>query len=188
VRELAEATQVSLGQTSNVVKRLSEEEYVTKAEKRIVLSQPAKLLDAWREQYEREGSRRISYYSFSRNTDELLSRVAQISQNKGWKYAVTSFAAATLVAPFVRGVGLTEWYVEDATKVDPWVKALDLRPVEEGPNVALVLPYDPGVFYRRQEIDGVTLVGNIQLYLDLYGHPGRGKEQAEYLRQERLKF
>ncbi len=188
VRELAEATQVSLGQTSNVARRLSEEEYVTKAENRIFVSQPAKLLDAWQEQYAPENNRRMAYYSFNRNSEELLTRVAEISQDQGWKYAVTSFAAASLAAPFVRGVGLIEWYVEDLTKVDPWVKALDLRPVEEGPNVALVIPYDPGVFYRSQKIDGTTLVGNIQLYLDLYSNPGRGREQAEFLRKERLKF
>lgn len=188
VRELVEATKVSLGQASNVTRRLLEEEYITKAENRIVLAQPAKLLDAWQDQYKQENNQRMAHYIFNRNPEGIMPLVSETAQTRGWKYAVTSFAAASLVAPFVRGVGAIEWYVEDATAIDLWVKALDLRPVEEGPNVALVIPYDPGVFYKNQKVDGIALVGNVQLYLDLYSNPARGREQAEFLRKERLKF
>lgn len=188
VRELAQATKVSLGLTSRVTRRLLEDEYVTKTENRISLVQPAKLIDTWQDQYKREGNQRMAYYSFNRNPDEIMALIAKTAESEGWRYALTSFAAASLVAPFVRGVGAIEWYVEDADAVDQWVKVLDLRPAEEGPNVVLIIPYDRGVFYKNQKVDGITLVGNIQLYLDLYSNPARGKEQAEFLRKERLKF
>lgn len=188
IGELSQATNVSLGQTSNVTRRLLEEEYVTKAKNRVLLAQPSKLLDAWRDQYTQTGNQRMAYYSFNRNPEEIMSLISKTAKIKGWKYAVTSFAAASLVAPFVRGVGTFEWYVEDVTSIDSWINALDLRPVHEGPNVVLVVPYDVGVFYKNQKVDGITLVGNIQLYLDLFSNPARGKEQAEFLRKERLKF
>jgi len=35
---------------------------------------------------------------------------------------------------------------------------------------------------------GAVVVGDVQLYLDLYQYPARGREQAEFLRERRLKF
>lgn len=188
LRELSEAAQVSLGQASKVCRRLSEEEYAGKTEKGIQLTQPGKLLDAWREQYALETSTRKAYYSFERVPEQLMAKVAAVGKDKKWRYAITSFAAASLIAPFVRGVGVTPWYVSDAAAVELWVKALDLRPVESGPNVRILIPYDEGVFYGTQSINSVTLVGNIQLYLDLYANPARGREQAEFLREQKMGF
>ena len=87
----------------------------------------------------------------------------------------------------MRGVGASHVYVDDDA-VDRWIKALDLRPAEEGANVVLRVPADPDVFYHPQRVHGVTLVGTIQLYLDLARDPGRGREQADFLRKERLEF
>lgn len=188
LRELSKTAQVSLGQTSKVCRRLSEEEYAGKTEKRIQLTQAGKLLDAWREQYTLEKSTRKAYYSFERIPEQLMAKVAAMGKDKGWRYAITSFAAASLIAPFVRGVGVTTWYINDAAAIELWVKALDLRPVESGPNARIYIPYDPGVFYRTQSINDVTLVGNIQLYLDLYANPARGREQAEFLREQKIGF
>lgn len=188
LRELSEAAQVSLGQTSKVCRRLSEEEYASKTEKGIQLTQPGKLLDAWREQYTLDKNTRKAYYSFERVPEQLMAKVAATGKEKGWRYAVTSFAAASFIAPFVRGVEVTTWYINDAAAMELWVKALDLRPVESGPNVRILIPYDSGVFYGTQSINNVTLAGNIQLYLDLYANPARGREQAEFLRAQKIGF
>ncbi len=188
LRKLSDAAQVSLGQTSKVCRRLSEEEYAGRTEKGIQLTQPGKLLDAWREQYTLEKSTRKAYYSFERVPEQLMAKVAAVGKENGWRYAMTSFAAASLIAPFVRGVGVTTWYVNDAAAIGLWVKALDLRPVESGPNARIYIPYDSGIFYRTQAINDVNLVGNIQLYLDLYANPARGREQAEFLREQKIGF
>lgn len=188
VGELAKATQVSLGQASNVCRRLVEEAYAEKSERRLRLSQPGKLLEAWREQYQMSRNTQTASYSFERDPQRLMAAVAEAAKAQGWRYAITSFAAASLVAPFVRGIGAVAWYIADATALEAWTRALDLRPAEAGPNAVLLVPYDAGVFYRTQTLDGVTLVGNVQLYLDLYSDPARGREQAEFLRKEKLKF
>ncbi|MDI6809014.1 MAG: type IV toxin-antitoxin system AbiEi family antitoxin [Candidatus Eisenbacteria bacterium] len=188
VGELAQAAQVSLGQTSNVCRRLLGEDYVVKFQGRIQSNQAGKLLDAWREQYTLAKNTQVAYYSFEREPEQLMARLAATADPRQWRYAVTSFAAAFLVAPFVRGIGTVAWYVDGAATIDTWVKALDLRPAEAGPNVILLVPYDVGVFYRTQSVNSIALVGNVQLYLDLYGDPGRGREQAEFLRKEKLGF
>lgn len=188
VRELSEVAKVSLGQTSNVCQRLSEEEYIVRGMRRIQIVQPAKLLDTWREQYKFSQNEQMGYYSFEREPDQLMARIAGVAQEKKWQYAITSFAAAARVAPFIRGIGTVAWYVDHMVNIELWVKALDLRPTEAGANAVLVIPFDPGVFYRAQVINGIALVGNIQLYLDLYGDPTRGREQAEFLRKEKIGF
>ncbi len=188
IGELAGAAQVSLGHTSNVCRRLLAEGYADTVERRVRLAQPAKLLEAWREAYAVDQHTLMPYYSFEREPETLMRRIAQVARERGWRYAITSFAAASLLAPFVHGVGMVQWYVEDEAAASAWVQALDLRPAESGPNVVLVIPHDPGVFIPTQEADGVTLVSTAQLYLDLYNGPARGREQAEFLRKERLGF
>jgi len=188
VLDVASEAQVSLGQASNVCRRLVDEAYAARTDRRFRLTQPAKLLDAWREAYTISQNTQAAYYSFERGAEPLVHRVAAIAGERGWRYAVTSFAAASMVAPFVHGIGTVQWYCGEETPMEQWVQALDLRPVESGPNVVLLGPYDPGVFHRTQTVEGVTLVGNIQLYLDLSSDPGRGREQAEFLRRQKLSF
>ena len=188
VSELASAAQVSLGQTSNVCRRLIGEAYAVKRDRRVHLTEPGRLLEAWREAYAIPRQTLLAYYSFERSPEQLVRRVAQVAAERRWRYALTSFTAATRVAPFVHGIGTTQWYLADALSVDGWVEALDLRPAESGPNVVVAIPYDPGVFYRTQTVDDLVLVGNVQLYLDLFSEPARGREQAEFLRKEKLGF
>ena len=188
VSELVLAAEVSLGHASNVTRRLIEQDYAARNGRRLSLTRPAQLLDAWRDHGTPVPETQAGYYSFEQNPARLLQRVAAVGRERQRRYAVTSFAAASLVAPFVHGIGIIQWYIEDAAQLEAWVQALDLRPVESGPNVALRVPQDQGVFYRSRAVDGVALVGDIQLYLDLCREPGRGREQAEFLRKERLRF
>jgi len=67
-------------------------------------------------------------------------------------------------------------------------EAVELKPVSTGPNVLMFIPYDEGVFYAAQKLKNRNIVSNIQLYLDLYNYKGRGKEQAEYLREKVIGF
>ena len=188
VSELAAVAGASLGQTSNVCRRLVEEAYARPQDRRVQLVVPGRLLEAWRDASRVLPQARHAFYSFERDPEQLARRLARVGAERGWPYALTSFAAAIRVAPFVHGIGVVEWYVADAAALDGWVEALDLRPVESGPNVVLRVPDDPGVFYRAHAVDDVTVVGNVQLYLDLWPEPSRGHEQADFLRQERLRF
>ena len=186
VVELAATARVSLGLASKVCRRLLDEAYAAKADGRLRLAQPGALLDAWQAAYDATQNGAEAYYSFEAADGGLLSRVAAVARERRWRYAVTSFAAAALVAPFVHGIGTVQWYSDEES--ERWIEALDLRPAEAGPNAILLRPYDDGVFYRSQTVQGVTTVGSIQLYLDLAGEPARGREQAAFLRKARIGF
>lgn len=187
VRELVPAMGVSLGQTSKIVRQLVALGYLVKDSKGYKLNQASNLLDDWKSQYAPNANKRVAYYSFEQNPERLMKQIAARGSENKLRYACTSFAAASQIAPFVRGVTTVQCYV-NASEVDEWIKVLDLRPVEAGANVILVFPYDNGVFYRTQTINGISLVSNVQLYLDLYSDPARGREQAEFLRKEKLKI
>jgi hypothetical protein len=40
------------------------------------------------------------------------------------------------------------------------------------------------VFFAAEEIDKITIVSPVQLYLDLNNYPGRGKEAADAILDE----
>jgi len=188
ILELSKIAKVSLGQTSNVCRWLIDEEYLKKDNKFYSLIEPGKLLDEWSQNYTYTQNRMSAYYSFEQNLEKLLKTVSGVSKDKDLKYALTLLSGASLVAPFVRGVSGIHLYIADTGDLSKWVRLLNLRPVESGGNISLYIPYDEGVFYKIQEADGIKVVGNIQLYLDLYNYPTRGKEQAEFLRREKIKF
>ncbi len=71
---------------------------------------------------------------------------------------------------------------------DILVKRLGVQPTELGGNVYLIQPYDEGVFYATQKAQGIHVVSNVQLYVDLYNYPARGREAAEHLREKAIRF
>jgi hypothetical protein len=72
--------------------------------------------------------------------------------------------------------------------IDRFRKKLKLDEVKQGANVIILDPYyKNSVFYGLREVDGLLVVSDIQLYLDLYHYPIRGLEEAEHLYEKRLK-
>jgi len=189
ILELSKIAKVSLGQTSTVCRRLIDEEYLKKDKDGFYsLSEPGKLLDEWRENYTSRQNEMFAYYSFEQNLTKLIKKVRQVARNEDLNYALTLLCGASLVAPFIRGVSTLQMYLSDSEDLPKWIQLLDLRPVETGSNVSVYVPYDEGVFYKTQKVNGVNVVANIQLYLDLYNYPARGREQSEFLRREKIKF
>ena len=188
ILELSRIAKVSLGQTSNVCRWLMDQEYINKGQGLYHLTEPGKLLDEWCQNYTYAQNKMFAYYSFEQNLGKLVKKVVRISEDKNLKYTLTLLSGALLVAPFIRGISSLQMYVTDSERLSEWVSLLDLRPVESGSNISMYIPYDGGVFDKTQTIDDIEIVGNIQLYVDLYNYPTRGREQAEFLRKEKIKF
>jgi len=185
--ELAEATGASLGQTYNVSEKLAAEGFTRKSRQEgISLINPAGLLDTWREEYDVAVLNEVhSFHSLERDPAQLMASVEQAAERLEARYAFTLHAGASLIAPYVR-FNDVHFYVGSDPQV--WADELDLRTVEFGGNVHLLRPYDEGVLYRLRCPQGMAVVGNIQLYLDLYKYPARGREQAEFLREKEIGF
>lgn len=185
--ELAEAADASLGQTYKVSEKLVDEALALKSRgEGLVLTEPGDLLDLWREVYDVMKANEIdSFHSSERDARRLMDEVERAAEVVEKQHAFTLHAGASMIAPYVR-FNDVHFYVEGDPQL--WVDTLDLHTVEFGGNVHLLRPYDEGVFYRLRRPEGIAVVGNIQLYLDLYEYPARGREQAEFLRDEEIGF
>jgi hypothetical protein len=191
-RELAAETDVSLGQTYIVIDALTQEEFIAKTPNATIeLKDPAALLDAWKQVYPTYETQRYSFFSYERSYTDIVTAI--LGQGQKNPLAFSHFSGAGFVAPFIRGLAKAQLYVGSKEDIESLQVALNLQPVDSGPNVELFVPYDKGVFYGRQTIkDGqlgeVPVVSNIQLYMDLFNNPARGEEQATHLREQKLGY
>ncbi len=186
LKDIASYAQVSLGQAYNVVKKLVDEEYAKKTEKGIKISRPSELMERWGTVYKITDANKIESFYFSEPVyKRVIKRLAEIAEKEHYSYAFTLFAGASLIIPYVRTPQVHLYFPGNN---EEFVKKAGLKPVTSGGNVHLIFPYDNGIFNPIQKIEGVKVVGNIQLYLDLLNYPARGKEQAEVLREKIIGF
>ena len=131
------------------------------------------LIRRWTEDYSLLGSNRTGSYIEPRGLNALLRKL----RDSDFRYAVTGSlgsASVAKVAP-ARLAVLFVHYIEDAAE------RLALRPTEVGANIILAEPFDPIVYERDEERDGITYVAPSQNAADLLTSPGRGPSQAEEL-------
>lgn len=186
LEELARAVEVSLGHAHNVVKRLGDLEWVARDEaNRIRLAAAGELLDAWREEYTYRANALHAYVSQEGVKRRLMEAIARYAKGQGTPYAFTLHAGASLVAPQVRVPTIHCYWAGDP---EPLARALGLQPVEGEGSVYLLTPYDMGVFYAPLQKGGLAVVSLPQLYVDLYHHERRGREQAEKLRRDAIGY
>ncbi|MCY4387187.1 MAG: SIR2 family protein [Desulfurellaceae bacterium] len=185
LKELAETVHMSIGQAYKVKQELFNNEFIEfDQKKRLVLKDPSGLLDAWREAYRYENNAPRSLFSLDK-IPALEERVKQYCDTKKIGYALTLFTGADRCAPFIRHSMTALYFAGD---IEAFQQELDLKPVDTGANIFLLTPYDEGVFYGLQEVEGYHVVSAVQLYLDLYSYGGRGREQAEFIREKLLAF
>lgn len=177
IEELSKEANVSLGYTHAVVTTLLKQNNVHRDNSyKVKLSNPGLILKRWASysQYTAVNTF-LRYHTFEDNIDNFLRKFKEIENRR---YAFTVLTGAHIVAPYVRPTNI-HFYIGDQKDVEHYVAELDLRPVETGGNVSIVLPYDEGVFYCIQDLDGLNVVSNVQLYVDLMNYPARGEEAAE---------
>jgi hypothetical protein len=86
------------------------------------------------------------------------------------------------MSPYVRPIDI-HFYVKNRQEGERIAKILDVRPTAGVGNVRLVIPYDIGVFYGSRHIEGVKVVSNVQLYVDLWNYAARGEDAAMRLHE-----
>ena len=116
---------------------------------------------------------RFATFLEPRGIDAVIAKLQTAKSN----YVVTgSFAASyfTQVAP-TRQLSL---YVDD---LDGAVEELELRTAGEVGNVRILTPYDPVVFERSLQMDGIRIAALGQVAVDLMSGPGREPAEGEAL-------
>jgi hypothetical protein len=177
LRDLAREAHVSLGQVFKVSKALIDERLAIRASARseLKLMEPYSLVRRWAAVNNFTAHTRfIDYYTSEEDITELMEK---LKSGKGPGYALTGLAGALLVAPYVRPANV-HIYVTREEDAKRWARLLGLTPVEGSGNVRFAIAKGEGVFYGAYKIDGVNVVSDVQLYVDLLNYPARGEEAA----------
>lgn len=183
VRGFADLSDLSIGFISQFSNKLKEAGYMGEG-RQMKLKRPGDLLDILRDIYFFEKHTLYSYYIDS-PPEETIKNIQILGKRKN--YTLTRMAGASKVAPFVR-FQLVDFYIPSKEDLLFWKEKLKLAEVEISGNINVIIPFDRRILSAQQTIDGVKVTNNIQLYLDLYKYPARGREQAEYLREQLLKI
>jgi hypothetical protein len=183
VEEMSKEAGISIGLASRVKQALLDLEWITEEKKQFFLSQPQKALAEWVAKYLYTANESYSYYSGLKD-DEITASIQKECRKRGWEYGLALFSGARRVAPFVTFPKFFSYVAGDIIEL---AKSLQFKQVESGANVTLLSPYDEGVFYGLQDVKGVKIVSDIQLYLDLKSYRGRGEEAAQFIFDERIK-
>jgi len=186
--QLSKKADTSIGYAHKIAKTLEAKGYAIRDQNyKLKLSRPRSLLDEWASKYDFLSENTLhNFYTFERDANIFIKNIRDTADENNLTYALTLHAGASLVAPYVRYTDV-HFYVK-SEETPQWKDVLNLRPVESGGTVMLVEPYDEGVFWGIQKINEIKVVSNIQLYIDLFNYPARGREQAEFLRSKKIKF
>lgn len=184
VKDLAKAANLSLGQVSNLKKELLNYDYLAKTDEgKLRLKSPEKLLLKWADKYTYTKNETVSLYSLE-SSDVIEKIVTEKASEQNIEYAFTLTSGSIRVAPFLRSKRVFAYVDSDP---DLFAQNCGFKKVDSGANILLLKPYDEGVFYFKQEIDGSSVVSDVQLYLDLHSFKQRGQEAAEFILKERLR-
>lgn len=149
---------------------------------------PGGLLDAWRAHHRLEAYAMHRYYRWMGDLDALAAAIGGAIEQQNASYAVTLTLGAMHRAPFVTQTQQVALLYPTGLDLQRLAGDGQLQPAEEGYNVLLLATPNDGPLLYRQKEDALWIASDIQLYLDLVVAPGRGREQAEHLRRERIGF
>jgi hypothetical protein len=186
-RDLARSTGVDEGHLSRIVHRLETDRLVERDDSgRLVVPNPALLLDAWKESYSFSKHDLMRGHMPARSGEAMVRQLSEQLAKRRVEHAVTGLGAAWLMTGFA-SFRLATFYLRDWPTND-LLSELGFREEERGANTWLVLPNDEGMFHGAKDWQGVRCVHPIQVLLDLQEHPERSAEAAGRLRSELLSW
>ncbi|MEX1349882.1 MAG: type IV toxin-antitoxin system AbiEi family antitoxin [Desulfobacterales bacterium] len=132
-------------------------------------------------------NKKFSYFLMATTSVDVLEKLRGLKLPPSVDYALSVQAGGNLVAPYA-AYQEVHIYVSNEKAMEYFKKRMNLRSAEQGANLILMLPYyKHSVFYDSRIIEGLHVVSDVQLYLDLHGYPIRGFEQAEHLLDKKIK-
>jgi hypothetical protein len=184
--DLAEIAGVSVGHVSNVRKALLERDWAAADAEGLRLTAPDALLDQWRETYEAPAGERIFAYTPLHGA-VLADHIQKAAGHPGARVMLASFSAAQYLAPYGRS-GADHLYV-DRAGYTALRQELEIGPVQRGSNLEIVVLHNDGLFRDAVEpVLGVWATSPVQTYLDLSASGERGREAADHLRAEGVRW
>ena len=181
--ELASDAAMTKAYASIILHSMLDNGYVRQENNGYQLVNPEKMLDDWLAVY--RFSRYVRRQMFAASFDMLrkgLNIVAESLKGQNVRFGFMGSSGAYLRAPYMES-SIVMAYTEQIPDELP-----NLFPVESNGNVVLYIPQNAGFLFGGHEVDGLPVVSDVQLYLDLKRMPGRNEDQADYLRDTLLNW
>lgn len=175
VQELAKATKTSIGMVSNIKKFLLAKEWCVEENGRFALRNIAGLLKVWSEEYQKSKEMAYEFYSID-SVAQIEKQMFELYNKSGVVCCLASFSAAVRYKPTVT---YNKAYAYVAQRdFDEAVSFMNLKPVETGGNVELIIPYDECVLIHSKKKKDAFITSPTQTVLDLFSKKARGEEAA----------
>lgn len=185
LKGLATETGVSIGLIHRIATALENDLFAKKDLRAFKLEDPARLLEAWREEYSRRAPKWMRYVVRVGSVEDLIGKLKESALARGVRYALSGPSGTSLISPYMIPVSV-HLYV-DVLKQE-FLDGLQADPVASEGNLLIRVVEQENEFIGSREIKGIYVVSDLQLYLDLWAMGGRGQEAAEELRKEQLGF
>lgn len=187
VREVSDESALSLGYASEILRSLVGRGYAAEGPEGVHLDDAVSLLQDWAAVYRWEDNE-IHSFVVPLGTEEVVSKVSSVLVAHGVKSALTLLAAMDRRLRYVEH-DQSHIYVSDIPypAQSELEEALYAEPVRSGGNLHIMKPYHgESAWYGSEDVDGVGVVSDVQLFLDLIHYPLRGPEAAGALLRKRL--
>ncbi|OGQ82045.1 MAG: hypothetical protein A3G40_06790, partial [Deltaproteobacteria bacterium RIFCSPLOWO2_12_FULL_57_22] len=185
LKGLATETGVSIGLIHRIATALENNLFAKKELRAFKLEDPARLLEAWREEYSRRAPKWARYVVRIGSIEDLVAKLKATAIHHGVRYALSGPSGASLISQYMTPT-MVHFYV-DVLKQE-FLEELKADRVPSEGNLLIRVVEQENEFIGSREVKDVYVVSDLQLYLDLWAMGGRGQEAAEELRRERLQF
>lgn len=184
VRELAEAAGVGPATVTRTVRELERYQVVrvrrTGRESEIRLTDARALFALWTSAYDWMKNQSVAIQAPIGDPLRFLRRSKNIFGPYRW--ALTLQAGASLVAPHAIWERIHAYVdVQSADALLEIAEQQEWSVADEGRLVLMKPYYRDSVWHGAREIRSLPVVGDLQLALDLWQYPVRGREQAEHI-------
>ena len=178
-RDLAELTALSQGLLSRLLNHAAGQGWVQgrRGDWRLVSLDP--LLDEWVKAD--NWTKRVTLRQYSSLSSDFPAIARQLAAKTVGDIAFTQWFAANLRFPYTQAPVVSA-YRHQFLNADEQ-EALRVREVADGGRLWILVPRDAGVFQSVRNVDGIPVVCDSQIYLDLLQVGLRGPDQAKALRE-----
>ncbi|MGH7794940.1 MAG: type IV toxin-antitoxin system AbiEi family antitoxin [Candidatus Binatia bacterium] len=185
LKGLSGETGVSIGLIHRIATALEHNLFAEKRPGGFRLEDLARLLETWREEYQRRPHKWGRYVIRTGSVEDCVEKLKAAALQKGVRYALSGPSGAFLVAAYLNP-SLVHVYVDIVKK--EFLEELNAYPIMSEGNFLIRVVEQENEFIGSREVKGVCIVSDLQLYLDLWAMGGRGQEAADELRRQRLNF
>jgi hypothetical protein len=181
--DLMNETGLSAGLVSRLVRHLTAEGILGAEDRLLSLKRDNALLDAWVAKDDWRRRTAVQQYALLEPDPVTAARCLAKDCLKELPVAFTQWFAANLRHPYTTSPVVSAYVTEFPP--DQALEKLGARRVADGGTLWLVVPKDEGVFLETQQVGGLTLVCDTQIYLDLLQVGLRGPDHAQVFRDWR---